>query len=106
MHHQFPHLPPRCAVLRIRRLFLTKKPRILRIKTLDGGELLNAQRVKGLFGSPVQRDLVLMLQTVFRRVTGLALGRVDLARSGVVDDVPFQHGGFGQMLLSCLNLPG
>lgn len=106
MHHQFPHLLPHRAVLRIRRLFLAKQPRILRIKALDGGQLLNAQRVKGLFGSPVQRDLVLMLQTVFRRVAGLAVGRVDLARSGVVDDMPFQHGGFGQMLFRCLNLPG
>ena len=68
MHHQFPHLLPSCAVLRIRRLFLAKQPRVLSIKTLDGGELLNAQRVKGLFGSPVQRDLVLMLEAVFRRV--------------------------------------
>ena len=106
MDHQFPHLLPRRAVLRIRSLFLAKQPRVLRIKTLDGGELLNAQRVKGLFGSPVQRDFILMLLTVFRRVAGLAVGRVDLAHSGVVDDMPFQHGGFGQMLFRCLNLSG
>ena len=39
-------------------------------------------------------------------VAGLAVGRVDLARSDVVDDVPSQHGSFGQMLFRCLNLSG
>ena len=59
----------------------------LGLKLLDCGQLLYVRLVEGFFGGPVQQDFFLMLLPEFFGIPSLAIGHIDFAGLGVVDDM-------------------
>ena len=87
VEQQLAHLIERTPVGGIRRLFLRQQLGVFLLQALDGGQLFDAQLVKGVLRRLVQKDVALMLREILFRVTGLAVARVNVAGLGVVDDL-------------------
>ena len=73
VEQQLAHLIARTPVFGIRRLFFGKQLGIFLLQAPDGGELFDAQLVKGFLRRFVQKDVALMLREILFRVTGLAV---------------------------------
>ena len=68
VEQQLAHLIARTPVGGIRRLFFGKQLGIFLLQALDGGQLFDAQLVKGILRRLVQQNVALMLCKILFRV--------------------------------------
>lgn len=83
-----------------------QQPGVLLVQRLDGGELADPLGVKGPLGGLVQQQLALVRRPELFLEAALAIGGVDLAGLGVVDDVCFEGGDLGHPALQGLDFGG
>ena len=78
---------PDLMKLGIERFLLTQKLGEFRLQALDRGQLLKAGLVERFLGRPMEPDFFLMLRQEAFGVAGLFVGREDLPRMGIIDDM-------------------
>ena len=64
VEQQLAHLVTRTPVFGIRRLFLRQQLGVFLLQALDGGQLFDAQLVKGFLRRLVQQDVAIMLRKI------------------------------------------
>ena len=101
--NQFLHLVPCLAVVRVRCFLLGQQFCKLRIQLLDLRQLFHPGFVKGSFRRLVQSNLLPVSFQKLLTVPRLAVGIIDRASLGIVDNVGFQHGNLCQPCFCCLD---
>ena len=76
--------------LGIERFLLPQKLGEFRLQALDRRQLLKAGLVERFLGCSMEPDFFLMLRQEAFGVAGLFVGREDLPRMGIIDDMSFQ----------------
>ena len=70
VEQQLAHLIARTSVFGIRRLFLRQQLGVFLLQALDGGQLFDAQLVKGFLRRLVQQDVALMISKIQTDTSG------------------------------------
>lgn len=95
---QFAHLVSCFTVVGIGCFLLRQQLCIFLLQTLDGGQFFQPQLIKRFFRGAVQQDVGLMLGQIFLGVAGGFVGRKDLPRFGIVDDLLLEYGNLSHTL--------
>ena len=81
---------PDLMKLGIERFLLPQKLGEFRLQALDRRQLLKAGLIERFLSRPLEPYLFLMLRQEAFGVAGLFVGREDLPRMGIIDDMSFQ----------------